>query len=459
MARRWKMAAGVVAWLGLGSALTAQQMQPPTPIGPSGMVPPFVLTAQPGGDPTVRPPVSNPGVPAPPAPIGPGIPVPTGPGAPDAGEPPGLDASSARYNAFTSNGEGTYLPFVSSVNLEYLILWYRGHRTPILVTTGDPADPIPGGIGQPGTRILHGTQTSPGASNAFRLTYCYWLVDPEVLSFDTSFMIMEQRRLIFGRTSDDDGVPVISRPYVDPISNLPNADPRALEAVLRGGAQDNFYTRLMGAEANFKWNASGAPAYTGPVMFVVAGARWLRLDEKYQNNDFAQDLPLGSGQSYTFRDTITTYNEFIGGQLGIVGRWRIDRLSLELSGKLAVGPNFQTYKAHGQTVTRDDSTGTIVDVANEGFYVQSTNAGIQRTTQVCFVPELNVNLGINLNENLKFTVGYGIFEMINVIRSSSQLSNQIEIQPPGIPTSFPRGTLRQTEFWAQWLSLGIEVSY
>ena len=41
-------------------------------------------------------------------------------------------------------------------NVDYLQWWLRRRPSPVLLTTGDPADPIPGGLGQPGTRILHG---------------------------------------------------------------------------------------------------------------------------------------------------------------------------------------------------------------------------------------------------------------------------------------------------------------
>src|SRR5262249_27967654 len=157
-----------------------------------------------------------------------------------------------------------------------------------------------------------------------------------------------------------------------------------LPFVMRGSIHDSFLTRLMGAEANFKYNVTGRPADEGLMMMVFAGPRWIRLDERYHSNDFSQDLPAGTAESRTFSDTVTTYNNFIGGQVGTALRWRWDRMSVDLIGKIAVGQNFQTLKAFGHVTQTDDVTG-ISTTNNEGLFVQSTNSGVSRSEHVSVV--------------------------------------------------------------------------
>lgn len=401
----------------------------------------------------------------PPMPGGPGRGPAMPPGLAPNGHPNGnsddplqLDSKTVRHNAFGSDEGGDYRPIRSQLNIEYLILWYKSHRHPVLATLGDPNDPIPGALGQPGTVILHGDRTGPGASNALRVTYAWWLVDPEIISIDTSFMIMEQRQLIFTAASDDLGNPTISRPFFNVTGNTQDADPRSLPFVQRGAINDSFLTRLMGAEANFKYNVTGRPCDEGLALMLFTGPRWIRLDERYQSNDFSQDLPAGTAESRTFSDRVTCYNNFIGGQVGGALRWRWDRLSLDLIGKLAVGANYQTINAAGTVTQTEDLTG-FTTVSNEGLYVQSTNAGVHHAHQVSIVPEFSLTVGFFLTDNFRFSVGGGFWNMSNVVRPGAVLDNRIDLQAPGIPTTSPARRFTQTDFWTEWVSFGFEFLY
>lgn len=464
MARSWKLAAWMVAWLGAALPLQAQTPPPPVPIAPSGGGPIMMPIAQPSGPMGPMGPMGPWKGPMPGGSGGPGMGLAGGaglmpPGAPGGGDDPlQLDSKAIRQNAFGSEEGGDYRPVAHQLNLEYLIFWFKGHHHPVLVTTGDANDTIPGALGEPGTSILHGKRTGPGASSAFRLTYTYWLVDPEILSIDTSFFIMEQRRLLFHAASDDLGQPVLTRPFFNVTANANDADPRALPFVMRGAVRDSFLTRLMGAEANFKYNCTGRPCDEGLALMLFTGPRWIRLDEKYQNRDISQDIPAGTGETRTFSDNITCYNEFIGGQFGGTLRCRWDRLTFDLTGKLAIGQNFQTIKASGQTVQSNDQINDVV-VSNEGLYVQSTNSGVSHSQHITLVPQVDLNIGIFLTDACKFSVGCGGFNMSNVVRPSSLIDQNIEIQAPGIPTTAPARRFQQTDFWAGWVNFGFEFLY
>jgi hypothetical protein len=196
---------------------------------------------------------------------------------------------------------------------------------------------------------------------------------------------------------------------------------------------------------------------------VFAGPRWFRLDEKYFSEDAIQDLPFTSGQSLIVRDNFTTYNEFLGGQVGSMLRLKRNRLCLDLTTKLAVGNNFQTLQVSGQTIVRDDTVPTRDKVlANQGLYAQPTNIGRRTFDELTIIPEIGVNIGLYLTENMKFSVGYGFFHMNNVIRPGTSIDPRLNIQPlnagAGAPF-FPVPIHENTDFWAQWLSLGFEVYF
>ena len=466
MARRWKMAALTMAWLGGALPLQAQTPPPPVPIGPSGMGGPVAYLPvsqpmQPGGP--MAPwnsPVPGAGPRVPPGGPG-GAPMPgngAAPGSPDCDTGSlDLDAKAIRHNAFNGDEGGNYHPIAHQMNLEYLILWFKGHHHQPLVTTGDPNDPEGGLIGGNTTRILHGYRDGPGASNAFRFTYTYWLVDPECVCIDTSFFIMEQRSLVFEAASNSNGEPLLARPFFNVSFNTEDADIRANPFEKSGSVRDVFLTRLMGAEANIKWNVTGAPCSSGPTLTLLAGPRWIRLDEKYFSNDVSQDI-ITAGETRVFSDNITCYNEFIGGQVGGTIRARWDRLTLDWTTKIAVGQNFHQVRLSGQTAIRDDVTGEVT-TTKEGLYVQTTNSGTFRPEHISIVPETNLNLGIYLTENIKFSVGYGVFNMNNVIRPGNVIDRRVEVQAPGIPTSAPSTNFPTTDFWAQWVNFGLEFSF
>ena len=159
-----------------------------------------------------------------------------------------------------------------------------------------------------------------------------------------------------------------------------------------------------------------------------------------------------------FTDSITCYNEFIGGQVGGTLRWRWDRLSLDTTVKLAVGQNYQTIKSFGRVVQTDNQTGDTT-VSNEGLYVQSTNSGNHHSQHISIVPEFDLSVGIFLTDNFRFSIGCGGFNMSNALRPSAVLERRIEVQAPGIPTTNPARRFQQTDFWAEWVSFGFEFMY
>lgn len=479
MRRRWTtvgLLAGGLAYLG-GMLTSAHGQFGPPPGGGFGMPPGGMMGAPPSGygmPPGMgMPPGGVPGMP-----MGGGMP----PGA--FGGNPALLGQPAEFpnpaqkskepenpfslkedgspNAFTSDPY-PYRPMRLQFSLGYTFLWFRPGDYPTLATTGSTVDANPGALDQPGTQIRSGGPREPGPSSAFRTTFTYWLRDPEILSLNGEFFLMEQRSLLGSLNSDGTGTPVLSRPFFNPtpLALGEDADSRSLPGVARATLSDSVRTRLMGGDLNLKWHSSAHAE--GAHLAIIAGLRWLRLDERYQSYDTRDDIGGFGGQNFTISDTFTTYNQFFGGQLGAEYRYTLGRFSVDLAGKVALGPNYQTIKIHGQTVVVDTATSTRDVDESLGLFAQPSNVGNYRRTQLAVVWEAGGKLNFDITERLRFQVGYSFLMQNRTVRPGDQMDRVINRQDVLAPQTEPAlpgpPSFRQSYFYAHMLNLGLEFIY
>lgn len=363
-------------------------------------------------------------------------------------------------NAFSADPY-PYRPQRFQLLFGYTFMWFRPGNFPVLTTTGSPADLVPGAVDQAGTRVLSSGPREPGLSSAFRTKFTYWLRDPEILSLDGEFFVMEQRSLFKAFDSDSVGVPLIARPYFNPGFVTEDADPRSLPGLTRASVFDSVRSRFMGADMNLKWHSSVHAE--GAHLAIFAGIRWLRLDERYYSDDTITGVG-GIGFDTAISDTFTTYNQFFGGQLGAEYRYTLGRFSWDLGGKVAIGPNYQTIKINGLTRQTDLVFGGTVTDDSTGLYAQPSNVGNYRTTQLAMAWEAGTKLNFDITERLRFQVGYAFLYLNRTVRPGDQMDRIINIQPllagNAIPPALPGPpTFRQSTFYAHMLNLGLEFSY
>ncbi len=406
MSRTWLTISFLAGWLGLGNLSWAQ-------------------------------PVNGPGMPALPMEV-----MAAGDNAfSDAGPPPFLDSSGVQFG------------------VDILSLWFKPNRATIpLITLGDVNDPVPGAMGQPGTIVLYGNDNYGEGSNiAGRFSFAGWAT--EVLSFEANYWIMEQRSHIFavGGTGDPGTTAVIARPYYNPTFSMEDSDPRVVPPTLYGFAQSQFTTRLMGAETNVRYYVTGEPRGTG--FSLLAGARFLKLDEKYIGWDTAVERVTGT--TYQFTDNITTYNEFVGGQLGVQFKWLWDRLSFEAQTKLALGPNFRRISYTGFSSVTTSAGAVTAD--NFGTYVQPSNRGIIRDQPLTVMPEFGFTFGWYLMDYLRLCGGYSFMYLAQVYRPGDQFDRVVNIQPLNAPAQVgparPSQVGASNDFWVQWVNIGLELVF
>jgi len=349
-------------------------------------------------------------------------------------------------------------------NVDYLQWWLRRRPSPVLLTTGDPADPIPGGLGQPGTRILHGQgfenkNDHPGA----RLTVGYWLDSDRTVAVEGTGFYLQQRSASTTFGNPFAATAVLSRPFINANNGREDADPVALPNTLAGVISFIQPQRLFGGELNLRLEAPPS-IFSFSIPSLLVGARYLELDEKLIEIESLTDLPgLGQpGNQFRMGEQFATQNRFYGGQLGLLFNSRYGPVILETTSKVAVGINREKAQVNALSQVIEPN-GTITTAVNRGLLVQPSNAGPHHRDRFSVVPEFSFNAIYEFNEYFRFRIGYTFLYESDVIRPGDQIDRVINLQalqPLGqVGPNRPAFLFRDTDLFVHGFSIGAEFSY
>jgi hypothetical protein len=178
------------------------------------------------------------------------------------------------------------------------------------------------------------------------------------------------------------------------------------------------------------------------------------------------DIPdvLGNPGNITLlQDQFTTYNRYYGGQVGLETETRIGPVVLLLSAKAGAGENREVVKISGGSRVYEPD-GTVTVDQRRGLLVQPSNEGRFTRNQVSVVPELAVTLAWEFSEHVRASLGYNFLYWSNIVRPGDQIDQVVNVGAVGDPgqlgtSPHPVVPLHSTGFWAQGLSVGIQVSY
>lgn len=364
---------------------------------------------------------------------------------------------------------------------EFLLWWTKGSPLPPLVTTGSIANGgNAGALGNPDTRVLFGDDdVADQLRTGARFMMGYWFDDCRRWGIDGGFFFLNKQHDNFNDSSNGDRV--ITRPamFINPT--------RAVEIVSTPGVGNNppptagtinvnHESSFWGGEFNFRRNLW---CNCDSFIDVIAGYRYLRLDESLSITETPVVLAdsinangvvvIPAGTLFVVNDQFKTNNQFHGGQLGLVGETRRGAWSLGWSAKVGLGNTRQTVDILG-------STAITVPVNNVGIQPGTFNftggalalpSNMGRYSRDVFtvVPEIGLNVGYQLTDNLRLFAGYNFLYWSRVVRPGEQIDlvvNQEQLAPPiAVPGNPPRPALlfRQSDFWAQGINLGLEFRW
>jgi hypothetical protein len=376
-------------------------------------------------------------------------------------------------NAFApEQTDGHHGPQRFWASADYLSWDIKGTPNPqALITTGTPASQ--GTLGGPGTSVLLGGpdigfgQLSGGR---FGIGFIDCAHDCAV---ELKGFWLQTANNTFGVTSDQMGSTVFARPFINSTTGVENVSLASFPGAFAGSITTAASSQLFGAEANLIHNVNNS---WGASVDLLIGFRYLNLDQALtisQSSDllgggvlgFAGNTVLAPG-TVGIVDNFHTLNQFYGGQIGADVEFHpYKRLFLEFDGKLGFGDTHQSVNATGFTSL--SNTGAAPTVTSGGLLAVAGNSGPSSRDAFTFVPEIAINVGVDVTCNMRIYVGYTFLYWDNVALPGNQINRSIN--PATIPSSLSFGSVAgatnppnpiiHSDFWAQGISAGVAFKY
>jgi hypothetical protein len=351
-------------------------------------------------------------------------------------------------------------PYCFYASAEYLLWWTKNSGLPALVTTSPPGTPreMAGVLGAPGTVVLFG---GSGADNeersGGRFTIGWWCDDCRTIGLESSFLFLGERSSQFQASSP--GIPILARPFFDVLAGQEASQLVAFPGIVGGRVAVTSSSSLWGAELNARtawwrgcwWHVDG-----------LLGFRYFGLDEDLR---VGENLITSSLSRIDVLDHFGTHNNFYGGQLGFEVGFKLNRWSLDLLGKAALGNTHEIININGSTSF--SVPGTPTSLQPGGLLAQPTNSGHFTRDHFAVLPEAGVKLGYQVTNHVHLFVGYSFVYLSDVARPGGAVDRGINVSQ--LPSQFGPGTLagparpalttKGTDFWAQGINFGLEFRY
>jgi hypothetical protein len=334
------------------------------------------------------------------------------------------------------------------------------------VTTGPAGS---GGIlGGAGTVTLFGPDSSINgpANSGAQFTAGMWLDEDRTLGLEAGYFFLASRGRNFGAAgTGDPGTSVLARPFFNTNTGMEDAEIVAAPGIASGHLSVNTSSRLQGAQGNVLCNLCCGCGYR---VDLLGGFRYLGLNEGVgvtEDITVLPTVPAIGGTQFHLNDGFSTSNRFYGGQIGARGEVSRGRLFANFTGLVALGSSQEIVDITGST--RITTAAGAVTTANGGLLALPSNIGHYAHTRFGVVPSGTLNLGYQLTDHLRASVGYNFLYWSNVVRPGDQIDRAVN--PTALPTNLGPGVvtgparpsfqLRDTDFWAQGVSFGLEFRY
>jgi len=358
---------------------------------------------------------------------------------------------------------------------EYLLWGIKDDATPPLLTTISDISPAArrgnsGSLGFADTIVLRTGAVDRDLQSGMRFTAgALFPGCQKTWGVEGSFFMLLQRNQ--NQVFSSDQFPFLARPFFQ--VNPGGGGPMEFRQLV---ANPNFTTgnftitapsQLWGTELNARCCACSGCNWG---VDYLAGVRYLNLDEAIlmQENITRGNIDPFPNSFVRVRDQFRTENDFYGGQVGLVGFWRSGRWSVEGRGKLAAGVTHQTIRIAGDQLIVPNNGSAPTSVQGGLLALPGANIGTFTQNRFAVVPEIGVNVGYWLTDNIRIFGGYNFLYWSSVARPGDQIDRNLDrLRIPNfsaggaMPIGVARPTvpLATTDFWAQGVSTGIEFRW
>lgn len=352
------------------------------------------------------------------------------------------------------------------VRTEALLWWFRSMPTPPLATTSSNPSDL-GVLGAPTTQTLFGgDDVHLPMKIGGKMTIGSWLHPSEAFGVEVSYMFLVNHSRWYHGQSDSSWL--LARPFFNVLDGRQDsalvANPDIPEFdIFRHPGELIIETpgRLSSFELNGVTNCCRG-AY-GRIDWIY-GFRYLFLGEGININELFQvpdDSPELPGYKYSLNEGFAAKNYVYAPQVGVrtENRWGCLKLNCEL--KVALGWNHLAAKLESEAWETVNGRTQFLD---GGLLVVKSNQGNYNDDTCIVVPEVGVRLAWEIKDHISLTAGYNLLFLSNVWRPGDMIDLRVNpnlippIQNPQQPY-LPAFEPKQSSFWAQGVTMGIEVRY
>ncbi len=360
------------------------------------------------------------------------------------------------------NGEPASLEAGFYGEVDYLLWWVKTVcLPPAALTTGSGADPIPGAVGQPNTRVVLGEHKFDfGVGSGIRVGVGGWLDADKTFALEGSGFLIERLAANQSFSLPANSTLPTFLPFKTAVGTQ-SALPLSTPDVSRSSALAVGSARLWGAEANVvaclldgplcPARADGQP--DDDVIMIrwsgLVGFRFLSLeytDTLTNRLEMASSFSQGSNR-------FSTQNRFYGGQVGTRLDLARHGLIVSMIGKVAVGTTNEAIDVLG-----------IPSPTAGPFFALPTNAGRRTGSDVAAAPEATMRVAYRLTDHLTLTANYTYIGWTSVLCPGDQIDSRLNpTQLPGrgpfVGPALPAPQFVHTDFWTHGLGLGAEIRF
>ena len=387
---------------------------------------------------------------------------------------------------------------------EYLLWTIKKNPLPTpLVTQGSLSDPIVGALGQPGTKIKLGKQDlDMGWMNGIQVTAGSWLNASQRIGLETSYFLLPTTTVKKSlHTSGEIGSPSYAVPIYDVtglwgLNGIPGESIYLLPGPLEDmpGFQGDFNLKLssqfQGVQLNALYQVAKWHLFR---LNALTGFCWLQLKEqlKFQVSTLTvPNFPFGFSFADT-KDSFKTENNFYGGQIGMGAEYASHYFDVKGVLQVGLGAVFEAIDIHGSSKTSNgnlfyETKNTAHETLKGGIFAQETNMGTHHRQIFAAVIDTNIQASLKISRHLELGIGYSFLWISGVARPGKQIDRKINptltalaeasretVGTQQAPTPFgmpgpaqpaqgakrPAFSLKNSDFWAQGLTVGVTARF
>ncbi|QEL13842.1 BBP7 family outer membrane beta-barrel protein [Limnoglobus roseus] len=472
---------GVAACVGAAGALSAQQAAP-TATAPSSAVPARVAaTTIDRGSPLATAPnliavqATTPAKPAAPAPVAakPGTPIPASPAT------PATPVQTPMSGLLTEGGcsavacpapAACAVPCGPPGKFWFDAGYWYGHLTgqnvPPLVTAAPVGTPraVAGTLGGPGTTVLYPTgKVNSNWRSGFYLNAGMWFDDAQKCGIEGNFFFLGQSKQGY-TASDPTGASIITRPFTNTITGLPDTELVSFPGILAGSINVQSRSNIIGGGPNFVKNLCCGPCGR---FDLLLGYTYLNVRDEINIQENLTSLPgqtnVTPGTMFQVNDNFKTSNNFHGANIGFATERRYSHYYLGARAGVALGVNHQVIDIDGNTTITPP--GGPAQTYQGGLLAQPSNIGHYTRDRFAVMPWVGLKAGVQLTPHLRAYVGYDYLYLSNVVRAGDQID--LRVNPTQIPPrtngvtgpAFPVFTPKETGVSLNAIRFGLEGRY